>query len=630
MPITFRILGPLDADTEGGAVELGGRKQRAVLAALLLRAETVVPDERLIDDVWGEHPPATAAHTLEAYVSRLRRELAAHAVTLERRGGGYRLGLGGAILDARIFQELVDAAAQALALGEHDRAAAMAKDALDLWRGPVLAGTPLHLDARAEAEALEELRASALEIRIDADLELGRHAEIVGELRRVVHDSPYRQRLVAQLMVALYRSGRHAEALEVYERTRRALDADLGLVPSEELQRLAGQIVRQEPELRAPLAAAAKPEPAPLPSSPRLRTIALVGALAVAALALGVIVASGSRQTGSDSKRVALIRMWDPGGVGGQDEAGWTPFVEGLLAAERRHGLASEIVDLFPRRPPLGGFEPGAPADVQRLSRRLASERFDLVLWPLGLTGPNFYVVVDENPDTRFVFLDHCCVDDAHLRGARNATTISLRGDQAGHLAGYLSGLIEGRRRPQRRRSGQPVSVVTAEPSFPQEARWVDGFLAGAERALPGIDVRVDYSHEYDDQAICERIANEQIDAGSNIVFALAGDCGLGALSAAAVQGVWAIGGAEDRSHLGPHILASATKRYDRLTEVSVRWYLEGRLPRGEDVDLGLVDDAVALVGISPEVPRDIRSKVAREAARLRALEAAGSSEGGN
>ncbi len=165
------------------------------------------------------------------------------------------------------------------------------------------------------------------------------------------------------------------------------------------------------------------------------------------------------------------------------------------------------------------------------------------------------------------------------------------------------------------------VSVVTGEPHFPQEEEWERGFSAGARRALPGVSVRVDYSFEYDDQATCERIANRQIDAGSGVVFAAAGDCGLGALSAAAIRGVWAVAAGEDSSNLGPHILASATKRYDRLVELTVSWYLEGRLPPGEDIELGLTDDAVALVGISPDVPPAIRSKLAREVARLRAQE---------
>lgn len=167
---------------------MGGRKQRAVVGALLLRAGQVVGEQRLVDEIWADDPPASAAHTLETYVSRLRQVLAPHGVALERRGGGYRIGLGRAVLDSRVFETLVEKAAQTSATGDDTRAAALAKEALDLWHGTVLSGVSLHLDGRAEAERLEELRSRALEIRVDADLVLGRHAELVGELNRLVEE----------------------------------------------------------------------------------------------------------------------------------------------------------------------------------------------------------------------------------------------------------------------------------------------------------------------------------------------------------------------------------------------------------------------------------------------------------
>src|SRR5262245_56521272 len=173
---------------------------------------------------------------------------------------------------------------QALAADDHVRAASIVAEALGLWHGPVLAGLTLHLDGRAEAERLDELRSRALEIRIDADLALGRHAELIGELRRLVDETPYRERPVAQLMVALYRSGRHVEALEVYERTRGHLEGDLGLQPGEELQRLAGQIVRQEPHLRTPAEPMARDGRRVRPRrTRRLAVLVLAAALAVAA-----------------------------------------------------------------------------------------------------------------------------------------------------------------------------------------------------------------------------------------------------------------------------------------------------------------------------------------------------------
>jgi basic membrane lipoprotein Med (substrate-binding protein (PBP1-ABC) superfamily)/DNA-binding SARP family transcriptional activator len=557
-------------------------------------------------------------------VSRIRRALSPYGVALERRGGGYRIALGGAVLDSQVFEALVDQAAQALAGGEETRAASIAKEALGLWHGPVLADVTLHLESRAEAERLDDLRSRVFEIRVDADLALGRHAELVGELRRLVEETPYRERLVAQLMVALYRSGRHVEALEVYERTRRDLD-DLGLRPGEDLQRLAGQIVRQEPHLRTP----AQPVPArdgqhrkPMKGR-RLSAIVLAGALAVAAMAvaLRVVLTDGGPPGSEGSTRVALIRMWEPGSLSSRDGGGSRPFLEGFFEAERKHELETEIVDLFPRRPPLGGFEPGSQQDVDRLSARLRSGNFDLVLWPLGLPGPRFFDVVPQYPDTRFVFLDFCCAKGAELGGAPNVTALSLRADRAAHLAGYLSGLMEARRTlPQGGR--HVVSIISGESGFPQQQALVRGFSTGVRRALAGVDIRIDFSDEYDDQAICEKIANRQIDAGSGVVFAAAGDCGLGALSAAAIRGVWGVASSEERSHLGPHVLASATNRYDRLVDLSVSWYLEGRLPPGEDVELGLVDDAIALVGINPDVPPEIRGKVARELTRIRAREA--------
>nr|AYC79445.1 hypothetical protein [uncultured bacterium] len=356
----------------------------------------------------------------------------------------------------------------------------------------------------------------------------------------------------------------------------------------------------------------------------RLFVIAVAGTLAVVATALAVrIVLTDARLPGSPvSTRVALIRMWDPGDLGSRDEAGMSPFVEGLLAAEREHGVETEILDLFPRRPLMGGRgDPGSQADADRLSARLRSGDFDLVVWPFG-PAPWFVDVVAQYPDTRFVFLDYCCVDGIELRGAPNATTLSSRAGQAGQLAGYLSGLMEARRAlPQGGR--HMVSIISAEPNFPPTYVVLEGFIRGAKRALPAVEVRYDYSSEYDDQAACDEIANRQIDAGSGVVFAAVMDCGLGALSAAAIRGVWGIAsGGEDMSHLGPHILASASERYGRLVELAVGWYLEGRLPPREDVALGLVDGAVALVGISPDVPTSIRAKVAQEAARLRAQEA--------
>ena len=249
--VEFRVLGPLEVASGGERLALGGAKQRAVLAVLLLRAGEVVPLERLIDEVWGNDPPPSAAHTLESYVSRLRQLLNGLGPILSRRGAGYAIDLHGAQLDALAFVELQESAALASAMDEPANVLEWASAALAMWRGPALADVALASAGRAEAERLEELRLRTYELRFDAELALGYQEQAIGELQALVAQNPYRERFVAQLMLALYRSGRHAEALDAYERTRRRLDDDLGLQPSADLQQLSGRIVRQDPLLNA-------------------------------------------------------------------------------------------------------------------------------------------------------------------------------------------------------------------------------------------------------------------------------------------------------------------------------------------------------------------------------------------
>lgn len=184
--VELRILGPLEANVGDEQIPLGGAKQRAVLAVLLLRANEVVPVGRLIDEVWGDDPPPSAAHSLEAYVSRLRQLFNGHQPSLVRRGAGYSLELRGAVLDARVFVELLDAASLAADQGDPGRASQLGAEALALWRGPALADVSLASAGRAEADRLDELRLRTLELRFEAELARGRHEELVGELRVLV------------------------------------------------------------------------------------------------------------------------------------------------------------------------------------------------------------------------------------------------------------------------------------------------------------------------------------------------------------------------------------------------------------------------------------------------------------
>jgi YVTN family beta-propeller protein len=300
--VEFRILGPLEVQANGHRLSLGGRKQRALLAVLLLNGNEVVSRDRLIEALWGERPPPTASHTLDAYVSRLRRALAsdgyggARLVTVPP---GYVLRLTPDQLDLACFERLAADGQRALDAGEPEVAAAKLRQAEALWRGRPLADVEFEPFARAYVERLEQLGIATTEQRVEAELALGRNQQLIPELQALVTGHPLRERLRGQLMLALYRSGRQAEALAVYREGRVLLHEELGLDPGPQLQELERAVLRQDPALAAPPArppggppaARASPiTPAQATSAPR-HWLALTG-LAVAAtllIALGLM-----------------------------------------------------------------------------------------------------------------------------------------------------------------------------------------------------------------------------------------------------------------------------------------------------------------------------------------------------
>jgi DNA-binding SARP family transcriptional activator len=250
----FRILGSLEVCSDGSVVALGGRKPRALLAVLALHANEVVATDRLIDDVWGEDVPDDAAAVLRLNISRLRKVLPGDM--LVTRPPGYLLRVGPGELDLHRFERLVEEGRRLLAGGRAADAAARLRDALALWRGPALAEFDYEDFAQTAVVRLEEIRLGALEVRIDADLALGRHDELVGELKVLVAEHPLRERLRCCLMTALYRSGRQAEALDAYRDVRRTLVDELGLEPSPALQELERAVLRQDRALDLPSEAA--------------------------------------------------------------------------------------------------------------------------------------------------------------------------------------------------------------------------------------------------------------------------------------------------------------------------------------------------------------------------------------
>jgi DNA-binding SARP family transcriptional activator len=330
----FRILGPLEVAEDGGQLDLGGQKPRALLAILLLHANEVVSSDRLIDALWEEAPPETAHKALQVYVSGLRKILGKER--LETKAPGYRLRVHEDELDLERFALLAEA---------------RPREALALWRGEPLAEFSYQRFAQAEIARLEELRLACLERRIEDDLEQGRHAALVSGLERLVSEHPLRERLRVQLILALYRSGRQAEALEAYQEARQTLTEELGIEPSQELRELQQRILRQDAALEVaradkPIADAEASTGVFVGREAELAAVRsgleaafaghgslflLVGEPGIGKSRLAEEVARDARGRGA---RVVVGRAWEAGGA----PAYW-PWVQSLRA------LVSEIVD---------------------------------------------------------------------------------------------------------------------------------------------------------------------------------------------------------------------------------------------------------------------------------------------
>ena len=258
----YRILGGLEVQDAGRPLPVRGPRRRALLVHLLVNANQVVPDDRLLEDLWASEQPASGRSALRVRVSQLRKALEDGQAILTR-PPGYVLHVTPDELDALRFERLLTEGRKALGAGRAELAAATLREALALWRGPALADVAYEPWAQSEIARLEELRRAALEERIDADLTLGRHAELVGELEALVAEEPLRERRRGQLMLALYRSGRQADALAAYRAAREALVEELGIEPSRALQELEGAILRHDVALEPPAPAAAPDEEAP-------------------------------------------------------------------------------------------------------------------------------------------------------------------------------------------------------------------------------------------------------------------------------------------------------------------------------------------------------------------------------
>ena len=338
----FAILGPLRVVGPAGDIPVAGAKRRALLAVLLLaHRDGVVTADRLIDELWGEQPPATAAKSLQVHVSQLRIALG-EGQPIVTRPAGYAVELAPGALDLERFERHLDDARRLRAAGDQAGAADALRAGLELFRGPALSDVELLGRAANEGARLDGVRLAALEDRLELDLALGRHGEVIPELEALAAEHPYRERLHAHLMLALYRAGRQADALDAYRRARSALVDELGLEPGPELQRLEAAILAQDPALETTAPPAPRPAPVTLPARPASSLVGRDEELEAVAALLG-------------DPAVRLVTVLGPGGVG-----------KTRLALELAHRLAGGFRD-GARFVPLAGIDTG-----ERLEEELA------------------------------------------------------------------------------------------------------------------------------------------------------------------------------------------------------------------------------------------------------------------
>ena len=348
----FLVLGLVEVRIDGRALPLGGPKQRALLALLLLSGNEVVSRDRLIDALWGERAPASAAQSLDSYLSRLRTLLGGDRI--ERHRPGYLLRVKPGELDLDRFEDLLEQARTAAKAGDPALARDRLRAGLALWRGHALADLESESLLALESGRLEEQRLLALETRIDAELALGGGSDLVAELERLAAANPFRERLVGQLMLSLYRAGRQADALAAYQTARRRFAEELGLEPSGELRELERRILTHDPAL----APAAEARRAAVPRRPSRRSFA-VAALALAAVGASVV---AGVKLGTGGSRASTAR----GSVTGVFELTGHSSLAGASLADAPTAMVADASSIWLAEP-----SAGAVVRVDLASRRV-------------------------------------------------------------------------------------------------------------------------------------------------------------------------------------------------------------------------------------------------------------------
>jgi len=364
----FRILGPLEVRASGRAVEISGAKRRALLGVLVLEANRPVSTQRLALALWGPDAPPSAIKAVQVQVSRLRRALGETGV-LETTPAGYRLLVGAGELDLERFERALAAGRRALAAGDFDRAAELLQGALRLWRRAPLEEFAWAPFAAPEIRRLEELRLIAVESRVEAELAAGRHAELVAELQRLTGEHPWRERLHAQLMLALYRSGRQADALAAYRQARAVMVGQLGIEPGAELHDIHEAVLAHDATLDAPTPALRRASALPAAPNRTIGRAADIGLLSARLRADETRLIPLTGPVGVGKTRLAL----DAARAVAADFADGTAFVS-LAAVKRPADVAAAIIGA------LGIFPLSGESDEQAVERVLAAKHVLLVV----------------------------------------------------------------------------------------------------------------------------------------------------------------------------------------------------------------------------------------------------------
>jgi DNA-binding SARP family transcriptional activator/tetratricopeptide (TPR) repeat protein len=404
--VEFRILGPLEVVENGTTIEVPPGKQRTLLAALLLSPNEIVSVERLIDAIWGAAPPGSAANALQVYVSNLRKLLepgrprGAESELLRTAPPGYQLRLGANALDLASFEHLAAEGRRALGEGDFELASAKLRDGLALWRGSALADVPLESAYASEPARLDDMRLAAVEDRLEAEIALGNCAEHIPTIETLIVENPLRERLRGQLMLALYRTGRQAEALAAYAATREVLVEELGIEPSPALQRLERGILVQDPELEliaAPRpAAVVEPLPeeteAPAPvEAPEVRRRVTI---AVWTLARGTEAVEPEVQRSLGGRALEIVRR-----------------------AQERHGASTETIDGETIRAVFGAAQ-SHEDDALRAARAAMEALREVELFGRSLGAQAAAVAVRAGIETGLVVADAGATDATRMAGA--------------------------------------------------------------------------------------------------------------------------------------------------------------------------------------------------------------------